>query len=206
MASNNNNNNNDLYNPATIFDEAGDDLVQRVDHDDQMVTNAEQAYQHKTLLKIVTVDETFTGTVHNITSRDEAHLITFINQSYDSKPYQAEQHYFTFDIISMTPLRNNETADESDFDIISESSQLQAMDQNQPLSPQPAQPSQPSQHTQSGPAELTPTDQTQSYPDIPFYPTPDFDYVLPIQEDNTVDIDFLKITWKTKNPSSPTFT
>ena len=37
------------------------------------------------------------------------------------------------------------------------------------------------------------------------YQTPEQDFDLPIQEDGTVDLDLLKLTWRNFHPSTPTF-
>ena len=94
---------------------------------------------------------------------------------------------------------NEQPYPDSDFDILPNPSQIDAeLQNNNPDSTQSQDPineSQPMTDSQDDPSQLVPI----------IYQTPEQDYDLPIQEDGTVDLDLLKLTWRTYHPSTPTF-
>ena len=110
----------------------------------------------------------------------------------NTEPYQAERQYFTFDIIDIMAYTDTLSQD-SEFDILSQDSQ-----QQQPMDSQSPQ-TQGENKSGEQPRDSLTQDSTSSQ-------QTEYDYALPIQANNTVDIDYLKLVWKTFNPGTSCFT
>ena len=187
----------ELYNPDLAFGEDTDPDRERLAMDFKMAQQAQEAMEKGTTLKVLTPEETFIGRISSIIERDENHLVNFDQcRSADSSQYLSQRQYFVFDIIQMEEYVEQPYPD-SDFDILPNPSQIDIeLQNNNPDSTQdPTNESQPMTDSQDDSSQLVPI----------IYPTPEQDYELPIQEDGTVDLDLLKITWRNFHPSTPTF-
>ena len=126
--------------------------------------------------------------------KDETHLIHFEGcRSATNGQYLSQRQYFTFDILQMEEAVEAPYP-ESDFNLLPETSQIQGLTDIPETQEEES-------HNQS------PEDLSQDSPisNIPMYQTPDEEYSLPLQSDGSIDLDFLKLTWKTFYPATPTF-
>ena len=174
-----------LYDPTLVFYEENDHQRNKLAMDFKMYEIAKAAGEQKITLKVMTNDETFIGTVSSIDVKDETHLIHFEGcRSATNGQYLSQRQYFTFDILQMEEAVEAPYP-ESDFNLLPESSQIQGLT-NIPETQEEES------HTQS------PEDLSQDNPisNIPMYQTPDEEYSLPLQSDGSIDLDFLKLTWK----------
>ena len=191
-------NQSDLYNPDLAFGEDTDQNREKAIMDFKMAQQAQEAMAKGNTLKVLTPEETFIGRITSIIERDENHLVNFDQcRSADGSQYLSQRQYFVFDIIQMEDFVEQPYPD-SDFDILPDQTQFENEMNNNPESSQPNNPPQESQ-----PMSDSQDSTSNPIPDI--YPTPEQDYDLPVQADGTIDLDLLKLTWRTYNPPTPTF-
>ena len=187
----------ELYNPDLIFLEDTDNHRAQLAMDFKLYQIAKDAMEKKLTLNVITTDENFIGEVTNIDVKDENHLIYFENcRSTKTGEFLSQRQYFTFDILQLQEKAEHSYPD-SDFTLLSNPSQIEGLTDSQDLQSQEILQVPSSQEDDS--QQQTPFDNP------PIYHTPDFDYPLPIQQDGSVDRDFLKLTWKAFDPSAPTF-
>ena len=183
----------ELYDPALVFPEEKDQQAEQREMDFKMYEIAKEAGDKNLTLKVTTTDETFIGRVASIDVKDENHLIHFDGcTSADNGQYLSQRQYFTFDILSMEEV-NEQPFPETDFNLLPDTSQIDGLE----IIPESQEQENLDQHD----------DQPQDNPisNIPIYQTPEQEYELPIQADGSVDLDFLKLTWKTYDPSVKPF-
>jgi hypothetical protein len=178
MASNSSN----LYDPKEVFPEetVDSDTQQKVLHEDQILRLAIRAKENNIIIKVITPEESFIGSVKDIIHKEDTTLVCFSHCVTDKGPYKGERQYFTFDIMEITDWIDTESED-MDFSIL-----------NRPQAETPQQVSQAEQPAQ----ERFPTPKSDSEP---------CKYDLPIQEDGRVDMDFMKLTWRLDDPKISTF-
>jgi len=199
----------DLYSPDHIFSQDDSPHLQRFDKDQHLLELAASFRDQNAILQVTTKEETFTGKVKTIHIVDETHLIEF-TQCYSTQgEFLSHRQYFTFDIQHMQEFNNSNTQDsDASFEILA---QRPPTPQYPPGSPSQDQ-SQQSEHVQqdSPHAPISPPQpqlqphSQESYEDIGLDTSLEYD--LPIQHNGTVDIDLLKVQWKTYYPQIQTFT
>ena len=188
----------DLYNPDLAFGKDTEPNCEQLTMDFKMAQQAKEAMEKGTTLKVLPPKETFIGRITSIIERDENHLVHFDQcRSANASQYLSQRQYFVFDIIQMEEYIEQPYPD-SDFNILPNPSQIDIDLNNNPDSTQskdPAQESQPMSDSQDSTSQLVPT----------IYATPEQEYDLPVQDDGTIDLDLLKLTWKTYHPPTPSF-